>query len=143
MEIDRLAKIDQQVRTHEAAHLAASGGLAQGGANFTYTQGPDGKRYAVGGEVSISIPADRTPEDTLQIAQTVIRAALAPADPSAQDRAVAAYATAMATTARAEIAAQSGASTSNEGGGRSGRTDPRVAAYTQATNASSLIDVVA
>lgn len=41
------------MRAHEQAHKTAAGGLAQGGATFEYQTGPDGKQYAVSGEVKI------------------------------------------------------------------------------------------
>lgn len=83
---------DQEVRNHEMAHIAASGGYAKGGASFSYQTGPDGKRYAVGGEVSIDTSAERDPQKTVAKMQAVRRAAMAPAEPSAQDRHVAAKA---------------------------------------------------
>ena len=104
--IDKLKARDRQVRQHEQAHLAASGGLAVSGASYTYERGPDGQSYAVGGEVNIDTSAGRTPEETLRKAQTIRAAALAPADPSGQDRAVAAQATQLAAEARAELAQQ-------------------------------------
>lgn len=102
--VQELKKIDREVRTHEQAHLAASGGLARGGASFTYTKGPDGKKYASGGEVSIEIsPVEGKPEETIRRMQQVRRAATAPADPSSQDRSVAAKATREEAKARAEL----------------------------------------
>jgi hypothetical protein len=94
---------DTEVRAHEAAHQAAGGGLT-GGANYSYQRGPDGKMYAIGGEVSISIPKGSTPEEKIANAQQVIAAALAPADPSAQDMSVAASARAMMIEAQQEKA---------------------------------------
>jgi hypothetical protein len=105
--IRELAATDRAVRAHEAAHMAAAGGLAQGGANFTTVRGPDGRMYAVGGEVSIDVSPGRTPEETLSRAQAIRRAALAPADPSAQDYRVAAQAAQMAAQAQRELATQS------------------------------------
>ena len=93
---------DREVRAHEQAHLRAAGHLASGGPKFEYEQGPDGKRYAVGGEVPIRIPQGGSREEKLANAQRAQRAALAPANPSGQDRAVAARAAAMAREARAE-----------------------------------------
>ena len=59
-EVAALASTDRKVRSHEAAHLAAAGGLAQGGASFSTVRGPDGQMYAVGGEVGIDVsPAAR------------------------------------------------------------------------------------
>jgi hypothetical protein len=103
-EIANLKARDQQVRAHEAAHLAAAGGLARGGASYTYERGPDGVAYAVGGEVSIDTsPVPGNPAATLAKAQQVRAAALAPADPSSQDRSVAAAASAMATRAQRDL----------------------------------------
>ncbi len=94
---------DQEVHAHEQAHLAAAGGLATGGASYTYQKGPDGVDYAVGGEVSIDVSAGRTPQETIARAETIRAAALAPSDPSGQDRAVAAAASQMEQQARAEL----------------------------------------
>ncbi len=109
-EIQELAETDRHVRAHEQAHLAAAGGLASGGASFEYQRGPDNQQYAVGGEVSIDVSPGRTPQETIAKAARIRAAALAPADPSGQDRAVAAAATAMATQASAELAKQAMAS---------------------------------
>ena len=102
--VSELKSIDSKVRLHEQAHLAQAGGLAMSGANFTYQTGPDNRRYAVGGEVQINVGPGRTPEETLRKAQIIRAAALAPAQPSSQDRAVAASAGQMEQEARAEIA---------------------------------------
>ena len=104
-QVRELQKRDREVRAHEAAHRAAAGGLATGG-SYTYQTGPDGRNYAVGGEVSISASSSGSPEEKLRQAETIRRAALAPADPSPQDRQVAAQAAAMAAQARSEISAQ-------------------------------------
>jgi SprA-related family len=88
---EKMKAIEEKVKAHEAAHKAAGGNLA-GPASFSYTQGPDGRSYITGGEVQINISPGKTPEETISRMQQVIRAALAPADPSGQDRAVAAQA---------------------------------------------------
>jgi len=98
--ITELAATDSKVRAHEAAHLAAAQGLATSGASFSYTTGPDGKRYAIGGEVHIDTSEAQTPAETLLKADQIRRAALAPANPSAQDLQVAAMAERMAANAR-------------------------------------------
>jgi hypothetical protein len=103
--VDQLKEIDRKVKAHEQAHIAAGGELIRGGANFSYQKGPDGKLYAIGGDVSIDTSPGRTPEDTVVRAQRIRSAALAPADPSAQDRRVAADASAMELSARGEVAA--------------------------------------
>lgn len=102
-QLEQLKATDRKVRAHEAAHLAAAGSLAIGGASYTYTRGSDGQFYATGGEVSISLREGRTASETLSIAEQIGRAALAPADPSSQDRSVAARAAAMASEARASM----------------------------------------
>lgn len=102
--VEDLKKIDREVRIHEQAHLSAAGGLSSGGASFSYTQGPDGKRYATAGEVGIDVsPVEGKPEETIRRMQQVRRAATAPADPSAQDRSVAASASRLEAKARAEL----------------------------------------
>ncbi len=105
--VGELKKRDTEVRAHEQAHLSAAGGLAQGGANFSYESGPDGKKYAVGGEVSIDTSAVAgDPQATIIKAQKIRSAANAPADPSSQDRSVAAQASRMVAQAQTELSQQ-------------------------------------
>lgn len=89
-QVQELARIDQEVRAHEAAHLRAGAGVVTSGAQFSYTYGPDGKQYAVAGEVGIDTSPERKPEDNIDKGQRIQIAALAPADPSPQDVRVAA-----------------------------------------------------
>jgi len=104
--VDQLAARDREVRTHEQAHQAAGGGLT-GSASYTYQVGPDGKRYAIGGEVSIQAPvATGDPEADLKRAQTILRSAMAPSEPSGQDLRVAAQARALAADAAAALVAE-------------------------------------
>jgi len=101
--LNELKRRDAEVRAHEMAHLAAGAGLVTGGASYTYQIGPDGQRYAIGGEVQIDVsPVPGDPEATIRKMQQVRRAALAPADPSPQDRAVAAMASQIEAQARIE-----------------------------------------
>lgn len=102
--IDELKKTDRAVRAHEQAHLAAAGGLAVSGATFGYQRGPDGQRYAVSGEVSIDMSPGSTPQETIAKADKIRAAALAPADPSGQDRAVASQAMQMKVQAQQQQA---------------------------------------
>lgn len=103
-EVEKLKQRDQEVRAHEQAHLNAAGGIAMGGASFQYVTGADGKRYATGGEVSIDTSAvANNPEATIRKAESIRRAAMAPAQPSGQDHAVASAAQAMAAKARIEL----------------------------------------
>jgi hypothetical protein len=101
--VKKLAARDREVRAHEAAHLAAAGALA-GGVEYTYELGPDGKLYAVGGKVRISVPPGLTPEQRLAAARELLAAAEAPVDPSSQDMAVAAKAARMEAEALQRIA---------------------------------------
>jgi len=102
-EIARLKSTEEKVKAHEAAHKSA-GGTMTGPVSYTYTRGPDGRNYISGGEVPISISSGNTPQETISRMQQVIQAALAPADPSPQDRAVAAQAAALQQQARQEAA---------------------------------------
>lgn len=103
-QVKELKLRDQEVRRHEQAHKAAAGTHATGGASFEYTTGPDGKRYVSGGEVQIDTsPVSGNPRATVAKMQQIRRAALSPAEPSGQDRAVAAQAAAAEQQARAEM----------------------------------------
>lgn len=103
-QVAELKERDREVRAHEMAHVAAGAGLVTRGASYTYQTGPDGQSYAIGGEVGIDTSPGRTPEETLAKAERIRAAALAPAEPSGQDRQVAAQASRMAVDARLEIA---------------------------------------
>lgn len=102
-EIEELERRDAEVRAHEQAH-AATGGQYASSPQYDYETGPDGRRYAVGGQVSIDISEEQTPEQTIRKMQQVRAAALAPAEPSPQDLQVAAEASRKAFEARAELA---------------------------------------
>jgi hypothetical protein len=102
-QIQELVVRDRQVRDHERAHTAVGGQYA-GPPRYTFERGPDGINYAVAGEVSISAGAvTGDPAATIQKAQVVRRAALAPTEPSAQDRSVAAQAAHIESQARVEL----------------------------------------
>ncbi|MBE0485532.1 putative metalloprotease CJM1_0395 family protein [Marinobacter sp.] len=96
---------DREVRAHEAAHQAVGGQYA-GAMSFTFQRGPDGAQYAVGGEVPIDVaPVAGDPQATIEKMRIVRAAAMAPAQPSAQDRAVAAQAMQTMLQAQSELAA--------------------------------------
>lgn len=101
--VRELKQRDREVRQHEMAHMAASGGLAQGGPTYTYQRAPDGQNYAVGGEVDIDVSKGKNPEETIAKARTIRSAALAPASPSAADRAIASRAMQMESEAEIEL----------------------------------------
>ncbi len=104
-QVKELEKRDAEVRRHEQAHKAAAGQYARGGAKYEYEKGPDGRPYAVGGEVEIDTsPVPNDPAATIRKAEIIKRAALAPAEPSPQDLRVASEADAMKAKARKELA---------------------------------------
>ena len=72
-------------------------------AAFVSNRGPDGKMYAVGGEVKIDTSRENDPEATIRKMQQVRRAALAPTPPSATDRSVAAQASQIEAQARTDL----------------------------------------
>lgn len=105
-EVEQLKERDREVKAHEQAH-AAVGGQYAGSPTYDYQTGPDGNRYAVGGEVSIDVSKESDPEDTILKMQVVRAAALAPAQPSTQDLKVAAQASQLENQARAELSQSS------------------------------------
>ncbi|MEM6663098.1 MAG: putative metalloprotease CJM1_0395 family protein [Pseudomonadota bacterium] len=126
--IKDLAARDREVRRHEEAH-ARVGGQYAGQPSYTYQTGPDGKRYAIGGEVPIDVaPVPDDPEATIEKMRVVKAAALAPAEPSGQDRRVAALADSQRLEAQADLnrrdAEELTAALEKVRVGRSGETDP-------------------
>lgn len=104
--VRELKKRDAEVRAHEQAHKTVGGPYA-GTISFDTVTGPDGRQYAVGGEVGIDASAvPNNPEATIRKMEIVIRAALAPADPSPQDFAVAQAAQQTKLQAQAELRKQ-------------------------------------
>ncbi len=99
-----LKAIDTKVRRHEMAHIAAGGQYITSGAHYQYKKGPDGNTYAVAGDVSIDTsPVPGDPEATIRKMHKVQRAALAPAEPSSQDKKVAAESSFIAAKALSEL----------------------------------------
>ncbi|MEJ5300242.1 MAG: putative metalloprotease CJM1_0395 family protein [Thermodesulforhabdaceae bacterium] len=92
-QLEKLKEREREVVAHEQAHISAGGRYVRGGPTYQYERGPDGNLYIVGGEVSIdSSPIPDDPSATIEKMLTVIRAALAPSQPSGQDYQVAAKA---------------------------------------------------
>ncbi len=104
-QLKQLAARDREVRAHEQAHKAVAGSYA-GAISYEYERGPDGNRYAVAGEVAIDTSPESSPEETLIKARVIQQAANAPAEPSDQDRAVAAQAAQMEQEALVLLAQQ-------------------------------------
>lgn len=102
--IQELKLRDQEVRAHEQAH-AVRGGATTGAPSYEFQIGPDGKKYAVGGEVSVDLsPVAGDPKATIAKMEQVHAAALAPNEPSTQDIKVAARATEIKLQAQLELA---------------------------------------
>ena len=102
-QVEKLRETDREVRAHEQAHARAGGPYASA-PTYEFVRGPDGKRYAVSGEVQIDTsPISGNPAATIRKMEIVIKAAQAPAEPSAQDRRVAAEARAKKAEAQIEL----------------------------------------
>lgn len=71
-----------EIYAHEAAHKAAGGALA---GSIVIEKNADG--IPVGGHVNIKMPSldPNNPDKTIKDANTVIKSAMAPSDPSSQD----------------------------------------------------------
>lgn len=104
--VQALQQVDRAVRQHEAAHIAAGAGVVISGPNYNYTYGPDGKAYAVSGEVGIDTSAEDKPEANIDKGVRIQKAALAPRDPSPQDYRVAAAGAELESTGRYDLAQQ-------------------------------------
>lgn len=115
-EVQKLKLIDSEVKAHEQAHLAAAAGISASAPSYTYQEGPDGKKYAVGGEVSVSFSKGNDPQENISKAETMRAAALAPADPSSQDMAVAQQAEQIIAEAEQQIAEQKQEENSKDSG---------------------------
>jgi len=89
-----------EVYKHELAHKQAAGSL---GGNIVIEQGADG--WVTGGHVDITVPGldVKNPEKSKEQAEIVIKAALAPSDPSGQDYKVASEARAVLQAANEQI----------------------------------------
>jgi hypothetical protein len=104
-EIKGLQQRDREVRSHELAH-ASVGGAATGSPSYSFQVGPDGKKYAVEGEVSVDLSTVKgNPRATIAKMQKVYNAALAPANPSIQDTRVASSAAQLIAQAQSELLA--------------------------------------
>ena len=128
-QISSLKMRNSEVLAHERAHSAVGGQYA-GSPSYSYQSGPDGVKYAVAGEVSIDTSkVPDNPQATLQKAQQIKAAALAPAEPSGQDRRVAAKADQMAAQARNDILQQGQENSGRKSTAAGGSYEPSVPDY--------------
>ncbi len=139
-QVEQLKKNDAEIRRHEQAH-AAAGGQYAGAPQYSYTDGPDGKRYANSGHVSIDVtPVAGDPKATIAKMDVVQRAANAPAEPSGADRSVAGKAAAAKQTAQIELAQLKADELAET---RGGTTSGTAGAATGAEAASKPVDGIA
>lgn len=105
-QIAELKARDAEVKSHEQAHRAAAAGISASAPSYEYETGPDGKKYAVGGEVNLSFVQGGDLRSNIANAQAMKAAALAPSQPSGQDMAVARAAERMIAEAKQQLAQQ-------------------------------------
>lgn len=103
-EVEQLKRIDAEVRAHEQAHINAGRGVVTSGPVYTYTSGPDGRQYAIAGEVGIDTAPEKKPEANIDKGQRIQEAALAPSQPSPQDYQVAAAGSQLEAQGRSDLA---------------------------------------
>jgi|GEM_PF-1114383 len=101
--LDELKKRDKEVKNHEAAHTGNPELQTIGTPSYSYVLGPDGKMYAVGGEVTISTGRISDPQDALRKAAALKKASLSSDNPSSADLAAASSASQMETEALQQI----------------------------------------
>jgi len=106
-----LEKRDREVKIREAER-AALGGRYSGAPKLSYVIGPDGKCYVVESKVNVDMGVVAgDPEATIKKAEVIRSAALATAQPSPQDRNIAAQAAHMKLKAQAQLLAENNAAT--------------------------------
>lgn len=132
--IAELKRIDAEVRAHEQAHINVGRGLVTSGPNYEYTYGPDGKQYAVAGEVGIDTSPEQAAQANIDKGQRIQDTALAPAEPSPQDRSVA------ATGRRLEEQGRNDLRTERQAAAEAPR-DSRLKAYASTPESAGQLDV--
>ncbi len=80
-----LRRHDSEVKQHEQAHVSTGGALIVSGPYYKFVTGPDGRNYAIGGQVSLDITPEKDPQKTIKKAEQIERTAMAPLRPSPQD----------------------------------------------------------
>jgi hypothetical protein len=101
--LKKLEQRDQEVRQHEQAHVQAAGSLLVSGPHYEYVTGPDGNRYVINGHVNLDVSPEEEPKETARKADRIVRAALAPMNPSSDDYAIANNARRMKAKALQEV----------------------------------------
>ncbi|MBN2534545.1 MAG: hypothetical protein JXB88_16800 [Spirochaetales bacterium] len=110
-----LQSIDSAVKAHEKTHLLGLGPYASSGIAYDYLILPGGQKYAVGGSVGVDLkPVPGDPEATIRKARIIRSSALAPHEPSAADKQVAAKAYEMEMEARKQLEKETQEENDNE-----------------------------
>lgn len=122
-EVVKLKARDAEVKAHEQAHLSAASGINTSAPTYTYQTGPDGQKYAIGGEVSVSFSMGKDPAENIAKAETMEAAALAPAEPSGQDLSVAKEAEKIIAESKQQLAEQEKEKESEDTNNKSDKTD--------------------
>ena len=81
--LEKFKNSDSRIRTHEQAHAAS--GITTTPISYKYQTGPDGKAYAVGGEVRLDTSIPNDPKEASFKLSQIQRAASAPSDISGAD----------------------------------------------------------
>lgn len=134
--IAELERIDTEVKAHEQAHINAGRGLITSAPSYAYTYGPDGKQYAISGEVGIDTSPEQEAQANIDKGQRIQDTALAPADPSPQDYQVAATGKQLEQQGRSDLSAEQLAAAE-------AARDNRLQAYASTPEASAQVDVYA
>lgn len=134
--VAELKRIDAEVRAHEQAHVTVGRGIITSGPNYQYTYGPDGKQYAVAGEVGIDTSPEQEPQENIDKGQHIQATALAPIDPSPQDYRVAAAGKNLEQQGRTDLREAQRAESEQQ-------RDSRLQAYDSPVGASSRVDIYA
>lgn len=81
--LNKFKQIDQNIRSHEQSHAAGSSYSST--PKYNYAQGPDGKLYAVGGEVRLDTSMPQDKKAALNKLEEISNASNAPHDVSSAD----------------------------------------------------------
>ena len=81
--LEKFKNSDSNIRTHEQAH--AANGATTTPISYKYQMGPDGKMYAIGGEVRLDTSIPKDPKEASFKLSQIQRASNAPSDMSGAD----------------------------------------------------------
>lgn len=101
--ITQLEKREQSIINHEKMHMLIGGSLASS-PTYTYSIGPDGKKYVSGGRVDMKMPTGGSLESLLSGLKRIKAAASSVTNPSAADLSTAAMAASIEASVNSEIA---------------------------------------